>query len=63
MISWKIYEEYPKNHPIFNDICPVCDEKFKVGDEITLVPIQRSKSHKSFDAVAIPIHADCYEVE
>lgn len=63
MISWKIYEEYPKNHPIFNKMCLVCDKKFKVGDEILLVPIQRSKSNKSFNAVSIIIHVDCYEVD
>ena len=63
MISWKIYEEYPKNHPIFKEMCPVCDEKFKVGDEIMLVPIQRSKSNISFNAVALPIHTNCYWVD
>jgi len=40
----------------------VCEEQFKVGDNIEMVPIQKSKDGKEFNSVAIMIHTDCYYV-
>lgn len=58
-----IPEEYVEiKHPIIEEKCPVCGEVFKVGDSIELVPIQKSKDGKAFNAVAITIHTDCYYV-
>ena len=58
-----ITEKYKEiNHPILKQKCPVCEEQFKVGDNIEMVPIQKSKDGKEFNSVAIIIHTDCYYV-
>ena len=50
------------DHPILKEKCLVCEKQFKVGDNIEMVPIQKSKDGKEFNSVAIMIHTDCYYV-
>ncbi|MBU0778097.1 hypothetical protein KKF82_07550 [Patescibacteria group bacterium] len=62
-MSILITEKYKEiNHPILKDICTICEEQFKVGDSIEMVPIQKSKNGESFNLIVIMIHTDCYYV-
>ena len=49
-------------HHILTETCPICNEIFKVGDSIEIVPIQKSKDEKVINSVAIPIHTQCHYV-
>jgi len=58
-----------KDHPLVEDKdkCKVCEEVFKEGDIVTLMPIgvcgeenrEKAKQGKYYNAVSIPIHWDC----
>lgn len=50
-------------HYILDETCPVCGKKFKVGDRVEMVPIQKSRSGQLFTSEAIIVHTDCHYVE
>jgi hypothetical protein len=56
------------DNPLDGDKCPGCGEVFKLGDEVTLIPIgpgpskeqqQRCREGMPYNAIALPIHWDC----
>jgi hypothetical protein len=55
--------EWKARKNLLNDICFVCKKKFKLGDRFILCPIQESLGDNFINAVAIPIHTDCYYIE
>jgi len=42
--------------------CLVCEQKFKLGENIVLVPIQGVKEGWG-DVMSIPVHSKCYWVK
>lgn len=54
------YEEM--NHYILEEVCPICNKQFKVGDSIELVPLQQSKDGRTFNSEATPVHTECHFV-
>ena len=50
------------DHHILTETCPVCNETFKVGDSIEIVPIQKSKDGSDFTSVAVVVHTKCHYV-
>ena len=58
------------DHPLVTDnkACPGCDEIFKAGDYVTLIPIgpgdnaearARARDDRAYNAVAVPVHWAC----
>ena len=50
-------------HYILDVTCSVCGKKFEVGDRVEMVPIQESKTGRTFDSEAVIVHTDCHYVE
>ena len=48
---------------MLKEVCPVCNKKFKLGEDIVLCPIQVPKGCYVINAVSLPIHVKCYYVE
>lgn len=56
-----------EDHPLVGDECPVCNEKFKAGDEVTLQTLwpadkeqaKRAQDGRPYTAQAQPVHWTC----
>jgi hypothetical protein len=55
--------EFDVNEQLLDETCPICKEKFKLGEKIVLVPIQAPKGDYFINAISLPIHTKCYFVE
>ena len=57
-------KEFEVEEHMLKEKCQVCNKKFKLGEKIILCPIQAPKEEGYYiNAMAIPIHTDCYWVE
>ena len=45
------------------NFCLVCKKKFKLNEDIILLPIQEPKGDQYISAMAIPLHYNRYYVE
>ena len=62
-MSILIPEEYEKiGHHILEEVCPVCNKQFKVGDSIEMVPIQKSIDGNPFNSETVILHTECHFV-
>jgi hypothetical protein len=61
------FDPLKEDHPLVDDICPVCSNAFLAGDEVTLIathPVdqeeaKKAQQGKAYNAVAQPVHWWC----
>jgi len=56
-------KEFEVGEHMLKDKCLVCKKKFKLKEKIILHAIQEPKGDYFINAIAIPIHKNCYYVE
>lgn len=56
-------KEFEVGKAQLKDRCPICQKKFKLNEKIILCPIQDYMGEGFVNAMAIPIHTDCYYIK
>lgn len=64
------FRPLPEDHPSVGEVCPVCEEPFKAGDETTLVATtpasmedaEKARQGKAYNSQAAVVHWICRPV-
>jgi hypothetical protein len=59
----RMIREFDTDKNMLKRRCPVCEKKFQLKEKIILCPIQAPKGDYFINAMAIPIHLNCYFVD